>query len=119
MLSTAGLDTTGKVVNDFALTDGDEITVFSLSSFRPKRYVRINGAVKKPGKSPYFDGMTLRDLVLFAGGLEESASLTEAEIDRLPENRSGGVPGGANRSEHCRRGSRHLRVHAPCGLRAW
>src|ERR1043166_5445387 len=35
--------------------------------------------------------MTLRDLVMLAGGLEESALLTDAEIARLPENRANGV----------------------------
>jgi protein involved in polysaccharide export with SLBB domain len=35
--------------------------------------------------------MTLRDLVLLANGVDESAYLREAEIARLPENRDGGV----------------------------
>jgi protein involved in polysaccharide export with SLBB domain len=34
--------------------------------------------------------MTLRDLVLLAGGLQERAYLKEAEVARLPEDRSGG-----------------------------
>ena len=40
---------------------------------------------------PYREGMTLRDAVLLAGGLQEGALLTEAEIARLPENRAAGV----------------------------
>jgi protein involved in polysaccharide export with SLBB domain len=35
--------------------------------------------------------MTVRDLVLLAGGLEQSAYLNEAEIARLPANRANGV----------------------------
>jgi protein involved in polysaccharide export with SLBB domain len=35
--------------------------------------------------------MTIRDLVLLAGGLDQSAYLNEAEVARLPENREGGV----------------------------
>jgi len=35
--------------------------------------------------------MTVRDLVLLAGGLDQSAYLNEAEIARLPANRSDGV----------------------------
>src|SRR5438132_13901780 len=35
--------------------------------------------------------MTMRDLVLLAGGLDQSAYLNEAEIARLPEHRSDGV----------------------------
>jgi hypothetical protein len=35
--------------------------------------------------------MTIRDLVLLAGGLDQSAYLNEAEIARLPETRVGGL----------------------------
>jgi protein involved in polysaccharide export with SLBB domain len=53
--------------------------------------VAIAGAVRGGGRYTYRDGMTLRDLVLLAGGVQESADLQEAEIARLPENRSGGI----------------------------
>ena len=84
-------DTTGTVTDDFALQPDDEIQVFSLNDFRARRYVTIAGAVKKGGRFPYRDGMTLRDLVLLGGGVEQSASLTEAEIARLPESRANGA----------------------------
>jgi polysaccharide export outer membrane protein len=84
-------DTTGAVVNDLALQEDDEIRVFSTSEFRPTRYVAINGAVRKSGQFPFREGMTVRDLVLLAGGLDQSAYLNEAEIARLPENRTGGI----------------------------
>jgi protein involved in polysaccharide export with SLBB domain len=84
-------DSTGAVTNDFPLREDDEIRVFSVAEFRPHRYVSISGAVRKSGRVPYREGMTLRDLVLLAGGLEESAYLTDAEIARLPESRATGV----------------------------
>jgi len=84
-------DTTGAVINDVPLQEDDEIRVFSTSEFRPTRYVAINGAVHKSGQFPYREGMTVRDLVLLAGGLDQSAYLNEAEVARLPENRAGGV----------------------------
>jgi polysaccharide biosynthesis/export protein len=84
-------DTTGVVVGDIPLQEDDAIRVFSTTEFRPTRYVAISGAVRKSGRYPYREGMTIRDLVLLAGGLEESAFLGEAEIARLPEDRSGGV----------------------------
>ncbi|HEY4953641.1 MAG TPA: SLBB domain-containing protein [Gemmatimonadaceae bacterium] len=84
-------DTTGVVINDFPLQEDDEIRVFSTSEFRPTRYVAINGAVRKSGQFPFREGMTMRDLVLLAGGLDQSAYLKEAEVARLPENRAGGV----------------------------
>ncbi|HJQ09417.1 MAG TPA: SLBB domain-containing protein [Gemmatimonadaceae bacterium] len=90
-LRAALRDTTGAVINDIALQEDDEINVFSTSEFRPTRYVAISGAVHKSGQFPYREGMTVRDLVLLAGGLDQSAYLNEAEIARLPANRSGGV----------------------------
>lgn len=88
-LRAALRDTLGNVIGDFALVEDDVIRVFSLSDFRPDRYVTIGGAVRTGGRFPYRQGMTVRDLVLLAGGLEESAYLKEAEIARLPEDRSG------------------------------
>src|SRR6185312_1161852 len=84
-------DSSGAVVNDFPLHEDDNITVYSVTGFRPVRYVAINGAVRKSGQFPYREGMTLRDLVLEAGGLEQSALLNEARIARLPDDRSGPV----------------------------
>lgn len=84
-------DTTGRAIDDILLQDADEITVFSQTEFRPERYVVISGAVRDGGRIPYREGMTLRDAVLIAGGLEESALLTEAEVARMPESRAGGA----------------------------
>jgi protein involved in polysaccharide export with SLBB domain len=83
-------DTAGHVLNDLALQEDDSIQVFSVTTFRPRRYVAIGGAVKSGGRFPYRDGMTVRDLVLMANGVLESADLREAEIARLPETRAGG-----------------------------
>ena len=90
-LRTALRDTSGAPVEDIALQEDDEIRIFSVGEFRTERYVAISGAVRKSGRVPYREGMTMRDLVLLAGGLEEDAYLAEAEIARLPENRAGGV----------------------------
>jgi protein involved in polysaccharide export with SLBB domain len=84
-------DTLGTVASDPVLQEEDEIRVFGRSEFRPLRYVAITGAVRRVGRYPYHDGMTMRDLVLQAGGLLESALLTEAEIARMPTTRADGV----------------------------
>jgi protein involved in polysaccharide export with SLBB domain len=91
MLRTAMYDTTGRATDDLTLADGDVIQVFSTTALRPKLYVTITGAVRKPGQIPYRQGMTLHDAVLFADGLSEGASLSDAEIARLPENRAAGI----------------------------
>ncbi|HVD60642.1 MAG TPA: SLBB domain-containing protein [Gemmatimonadaceae bacterium] len=84
-------DTTGRVIGDLPLREDDEIRVFSVSEFRPTRYVAITGAVQNSGQVPYHEGMTVRDLILQAGGLQQSADLREAEIARLPANRANGA----------------------------
>ncbi|MDZ7630076.1 MAG: SLBB domain-containing protein [Gemmatimonadaceae bacterium] len=84
-------DTLGAVVNDPVLQEEDEIRVFGRSEFRPLRYVAVTGAVRRSGKYPFRDGMTARDLILLAGGLQESALLTEAEIARMPKTRADGL----------------------------
>ncbi len=84
-------DSTGAVINDFQLKEDDQLTVYSVTEFRPTRYVAINGAVRKSGQYPYHEGMTVRDLVLLAGGLEQSALLNEVRIARLPADRTGAI----------------------------
>lgn len=94
MLRTSFRDTTGMPVANLNLEDGDEILVQSSTAARPERFVTVGGAVREPGrKIPYRDGLTLRDAILMAGGLQEGAQLTDVEITRLPENRAGGVTG--------------------------
>jgi protein involved in polysaccharide export with SLBB domain len=84
-------DTTGATVEPLLLQPDDEITTFSRTGFRPERYVAVAGAVRKGGRFPYRDGMTLRDLVLEAGGLTELADLRVAEIARRPDTTSAGT----------------------------
>jgi protein involved in polysaccharide export with SLBB domain len=115
-------DTTGAVIDDPELREDDEIQVFSASEFRPERYVAIAGAVRNGGRFQYREGMTVRDLTLLAGGLEEGALLTEAEIARLPQNRAGGVTAATVRvpldSTYLVQGPAGGAVNAPPGLAA-
>lgn len=90
-LRSAFQDSTDAVTPDLVLQDEDEITVFSRTNFRPIRYVVVTGAVRTPGRIPYREGMTLRDAVLEADGVTEGAYLLEAEVARLPEDRSRGA----------------------------
>ena len=87
----AALRADGSSMDDVALAPDDEVRVFSVTEFRAKRHVAITGAVKQSGRVAFREGMTVRDLILLAGGLEQSAYLGEAEIARLPENRAAGA----------------------------
>jgi protein involved in polysaccharide export with SLBB domain len=69
--------------NNPALREGDEVTVYAMTDFRPARYVVVNGAVSRPGRIMFADSMTLQDAVLLAGGLTEGAYLDAAEVSRL------------------------------------
>ncbi len=46
------------------------------------RYVTISGAVKKPGRYRYRDGMTLQDLILQSDGFQEGAHLESIDVTR-------------------------------------
>jgi polysaccharide biosynthesis/export protein len=87
-LRTSLRDTTGTPVDDIALQEDDEVHLFGVRDFRAERYVAIAGAVRSAGRFRYREGMTLRDLTLLAGGLTEDAHLEQAEIARLPEEKS-------------------------------
>ncbi|HEX5634257.1 MAG TPA: SLBB domain-containing protein, partial [Gemmatimonadales bacterium] len=89
-LRSALADSTGRPVDNLALEEDDEITVFSRSDFRGDRFVVVTGAVRKPGRLIFREGMTLRDAVLEANGLREDAYLKEAEVARLPVARDAG-----------------------------
>ena len=90
-LRSAFKDTTGSVVNDLALQEEDEVRVFSRSAFLPTRYVTVVGAVQNPGRVPYREGMTMRDLVLLANGVTEDADLREGEIARREQGADPGT----------------------------
>ncbi|HEV7367086.1 MAG TPA: SLBB domain-containing protein [Gemmatimonadales bacterium] len=89
-LRSAFKDSTGAVVEDLVLHEEDEVRVFSRSTFLPTRYVTVVGAVRRPGRVAYREGMTMRDVVLLANGVTEDADLKEAEIARRSQS---GDPG--------------------------
>jgi polysaccharide export outer membrane protein len=87
----AALRADGSAAEDIPLAPDDDIRIFSIAEFRSERRVAITGAVRKSGRVAYREGMTLRDLVLLAGGLEDGAYLGEAQIARFPENHAAGA----------------------------
>lgn len=90
-LRSAFADSTGRLTEDIALQEEDEIRVFSRATFLPAPYVTIVGAVRNPGRIPYREGMTMRDVVLLADGVTEDADLSEAEIARRDPREDPGV----------------------------
>jgi polysaccharide export outer membrane protein len=90
-LRSAFTDSAGAVAQDLVLQEEDEIRVFSRAAFLPTRYVTVVGAVRNPGRVPYREGMTMRDLVLLAEGVTEDADLREAEIARRADSQDPGA----------------------------
>jgi protein involved in polysaccharide export with SLBB domain len=73
-----------------AIADGDSVAVDSVPPLKEGFYVAIAGAVNKAGMYPWRPAMTLRDLMLLARGPKVGAYLKEAEVARLPADRSQG-----------------------------
>lgn len=68
---------------DVLLQDRDVLQVFSRWDLVDRARVEINGEVRRPGAFDWREGMTLRDLVLKAGGFTLGADVLHAEVARL------------------------------------
>ncbi len=79
----------GEVLDDpkspenFAIQDLDTIQVVSRKAFRQDFSVKIFGAVRQPGEYEYAEGLTLKDLLYLAGGMQAEASTDRIEVSRL------------------------------------
>lgn len=66
--------------SDIELKREDKINIASKIEMREEYHLSINGDVIKPGKYPFADNMKIEDLIILAGGLKESASLTNVQV---------------------------------------
>ena len=73
----------GDRVNNLSLTNRDSIYIFRDTTFFPTRNVEIFGDVKKPGKYLRYQNMRLTDLIVLAGGINDSATTDDIEVTRL------------------------------------
>jgi len=71
------------------LNSQDILTIYSKWSLQDRYKVTVGGAVREPGSFNFREGMTLRDLVLRAGGLSEDADVLHAEVSRLSDDALG------------------------------
>jgi protein involved in polysaccharide export with SLBB domain len=71
------------------LLPGDVVIVYSKDVFNTLETVSINGIVRSPGSYNLKTGMTLKDLILEAGGLNEGVYRYRVEVARIdPLNNS-------------------------------
>jgi len=67
---------------DLALQKEDVVTVYSILDFTEEYKITIDGEIKQPGIYDYYEGLTLNDLFIQAGGLTGSAS-KRVEVARM------------------------------------
>lgn len=80
----------GVLIPSVGLQDGDSIVVGRVPAVADGLHVSIAGMVAEPDTFPWRDGMTLRDLIGLARGPLVGADLREAEVSRLPSDRTAG-----------------------------
>ena len=71
---------------DVILKREDVIRISSIYDIQNERYVQILGEVKRPGTYPYSQSMKIEELIILAGGLQESANSQDIEIARRLED---------------------------------
>jgi protein involved in polysaccharide export with SLBB domain len=69
--------------NNLKLQNRDVVTIYRDSVFFPSRIVEISGAVKNPGYYTRLENMRVSDLIMMAGGLNDTATTKNIEIARL------------------------------------
>ena len=74
--------------NNFLLNSGDKVQIYSEKTFNAIRPLTISGAVKNVGSYDLKNGMTIKDLILEAGGLIENVYRYKIEIARIDPNNS-------------------------------
>jgi protein involved in polysaccharide export with SLBB domain len=72
----------GDLEADIALRKEDVVTVYSILDFVEDYKITIDGEIKNPDVYNYYEGLTLNDLLVQAGGLTGSAS-KRVEIARM------------------------------------
>jgi protein involved in polysaccharide export with SLBB domain len=68
---------------DLELKEFDRVKIFARKELEQTPFVRVRGEVQKPGRTRFFENMTVRDLLMQGGNVKLTAYLKNAEITRL------------------------------------
>lgn len=71
---------------DITLQREDVVRIASIYDIQNEQYVQILGEVMRPGVYPFSKSMRLEELIVLAGGLQESANSQDIEIARRLED---------------------------------
>ncbi len=67
---------------DVKLRPNDMLVVSSVKEIMDQGEVTINGQITNPGDYPYAKGITIEDLIVIAGGLQQGASTARVDVSR-------------------------------------
>ncbi|RYU92907.1 SLBB domain-containing protein [Emticicia agri] len=73
-------------IPDIELKRQDQLLVKSLVEIRQERKIDIEGAVNNPGNYSYAENMSIRDVILLAGGFTDGATSKRIEVARRVYN---------------------------------
>lgn len=77
--------------SNVVLRRNDEVIITSNTMLKEQRQVSITGEVRRVGSYPYVENMSLKDLILLAGGFTDAAIPQKIEIARRIKKDSFGV----------------------------
>lgn len=69
-------------IPDIELKRQDQLLIKSIVEIRQERKVDIEGAVNNPGNYSYAENMSIRDIILLAGGFSDGATSKRIEVAR-------------------------------------
>ncbi|MBA4853649.1 SLBB domain-containing protein [Emticicia sp. BO119] len=73
-------------IPDIDLKRQDQLLVKSIVEIRQERKIDIEGAVNNPGNYSYAENMSIRDVILLAGGFSDGATSKRIEVGRRQYN---------------------------------
>ncbi len=69
--------------DNFILEPFDSLYVYSKNDFIEEAVITVDGAVINPGIFPYGEGLTLKDVLILAGGFKRSSATNNIEVSRI------------------------------------
>ena len=79
-------------VTNIPLKREDKIIINSIENMRQSRNVNISGEVQKTGTFPYYENMTVGDLIFLANGFKPGATGLEVEVARRNDSLEAAKP---------------------------
>jgi protein involved in polysaccharide export with SLBB domain len=72
---------------DVPLQERDVLQVFAQGEMIDRETVRVSGEVREPGVFAYREGLSLRDVIVRAGGIPNTGDLEHVQIQRLKQEK--------------------------------